>query len=298
MNKHFYTTDSIRESEKLNKIICDDTKKSKNIILTSSSDVGVMRNLGRNGSRYAPQAVLAQLKNLQFHQQEPIGIKEVASYENELLDFGQAQLAESNEIKKLIHRSPIHIGGGHDHIYPLLKACEENFENIVVLNIDAHCDTRKSPHPHSGTPFRQFAEETKKNFLLYQYGIHFFANSQSTLSLDKNIMSVTSFNDAMKLSQNFGTLPAALLSSIKQQFNDKTFFILSLDCDAIDPSIMEGVSAVNHQGLPLAHIKELCNWYKALKCQKAMGIYEYNPVFDRSSKGSRALASVIYDLLV
>jgi formiminoglutamase len=55
-----------------------------------------------------------------------------------------------------IEQNIIHLGGGHDHVYPLLKAIETKYKKIIILNIDPHCDTRESEHNHSGTPFRQF----------------------------------------------------------------------------------------------------------------------------------------------
>ena len=61
----------------------------------------------------------------------------------------------------------IHLGGGHDHIYPLLRALSAQNDRITVINIDAHLDTRTDDLPHSGTPFRQFARErgcNKVNF--------------------------------------------------------------------------------------------------------------------------------------
>ena len=56
-----------------------------------------------------------------------------------------------------------HLGGGHDHIYPLLMSLEktQNYKHLKVLNLDAHLDTRTDEFAHSGTPFRQFAEATK-----------------------------------------------------------------------------------------------------------------------------------------
>ncbi len=61
--------DFVEEESELQHDIC---------LLTSSSDVGVMRNLGRNGSKYGPQVLLNQILSLQYHQKKSIVTQDVA----------------------------------------------------------------------------------------------------------------------------------------------------------------------------------------------------------------------------
>ena len=53
---------------------------------------------------------------------------------------------------------------------------------ILIINFDAHCDTRVDDRSHSGTPFRDFDGVAKKPFHLIQIGIHEYANNDMTLS--------------------------------------------------------------------------------------------------------------------
>lgn len=282
--------------------------KLNTLFLTAPTDGGVIRNKGRSGARYAPEALLSVFKKMSCHLSSDIKFAQtsVISQNLENIDFDQSQqLAAKNIFKSLSSlknselKNILHIGGGHDHVYSFLKAIEmnEQIKNIVILNIDAHCDTRIDDIRHSGTPFRNFCDESKKDIFLIQYGIHSFANSKSTLSPLKNIKEQhISYFDIHKNSDGFKFFSDIKFQDLPTDCTEETFFLLSLDADAIDASVMEGVSAVNHQGLPLSYIQQIVDRIKLLKCPKAFGIYEYNPVYDNlSQKGARSLCSLIYN---
>lgn len=280
-----------------------DTNNEKTLFLTSSDDTGVRRNGGRNGSRFGPECILNSFKKMNHHLESasPFSIKEIAHQSNTVNSFEEAQdISAKNCLETLRNttaKNLVHIGGGHDHAYVLLKAMQENskIDNIVILNIDAHCDTRIDNIHHSGTPFRDFDSINNKETFLIQYGIHLFANGKSTLEkLDNITEKHYLFNDIIEdedfISQLFNSTPFPITKN--------TMIYLSLDCDAIESSIMSAVSAVNHQGLSLNHIHKLIQFVKKQNAQKIFGIYEYNPIFDDlSQKGSRSIAGLIYQWL-
>lgn len=274
--------------------------EQKFLWLSSPSDIGVRRNFGRNGTRFAPRAILNCFKKLNNHSNQNdhlIFHQTVSSQENEKVDFHQAQDQSSSRILKLLSDTNIsniiHIGGGHDHAYPMLKALEESgIEELVILNVDAHLDTRIDEIRHSGTPFRDFSKETKIKVFLHQFGIHDFANSNSTMSELKNVNQTITFRKDCK-----NTLDTFKEINWK---NPKLALFFSLDTDALDGSLFEGVSAVNHDGLALNQVKSIMHDFfdKTAKAKKVLGIYEYNPLFDNlSQKGARAIASIIYEFL-
>ena len=166
-------------------------------ILCSPSDIGVRRNKGRNGARFAPSGIIASLKKLNAHHLEKsINYKliDVTKQETEASDFHQAQDTSSSQIKEILLNSSyhfkVHLGGGHDHAYPLLKAIDESkkYDQIIIINIDAHCDTRIDDQRHSGTPFRDFDQLAPKTpTSMIQYGLHHFSNSVSTMSPLKHV---------------------------------------------------------------------------------------------------------------
>jgi len=313
-NKTIHNTD--RKTGSLSPVLHHQATEDKysTLILTSPSDIGVRRNKGRNGARYAPEAILAVLNKLNNHLFDslPALIRQVSSNQEEIKDFHQAQDNSSTKISKLLNthhpKKLIHIGGGHDHAYPLLKAIntQDNIEKILIINIDAHCDTRieEDGSRHSGTPFRDYSKIADKEVYLIQFGIHQFANSDSTLSeLDNIEAKHRTAHEIFNSKHSIHDQVKSLLDSVPFDIDDKTCIFFSLDCDAIDGSAMEGVSAVNGLGLSAHQVSkalDVCTsetWlhHCPLVC---FGIYEYNPVFDNlSQKGSRLLASLIYDFL-
>ena len=287
-----------RDEERLIKLKSKD-QNSKTLFIKSSSDIGTLRNMGRRGSLYAPQAILNIVKKLSHHNQANWSDIEIASATLESKDFNLAQKNDSEKIAQLItkHSKIIHLGGGHDHIYPLLMGLNKTHKNITVINIDAHLDTRTDEFYHSGTPFRQFSNDFDGEFTLIQLGILDLANTESTmLELLRGTELIYRYNELKKATNGFRDNTAIFEEIIP--YNSETTYVLSLDADALDAGIMEGVSAVNHKGLSYDFVEDLFLYAKDNLKTNYFGIYEYNPVYDNlSQKGARALSSLIYEIL-
>lgn len=254
------------------------------LFLTSSSDMGVIRNNGRNGAKFAPRSLLFHFKKMTQDQdlkEWRFSEVEVSSQEAEIENFHQAQQTEQRKIKEahpLAHNFICHIGGGHDHIYPLVSALKDNFSKVFIINIDAHADTRTDEEFHSGTPFRQLDSEIN-NFKLFQLGLHPYSNSFSTLSALKTEMPILWKKDFSedKVQEYF--------KAISDELTSDSLVIFSLDADALSGHMVPGVSAVNADGLNLDQLKMIMNHYLKLKISHPpiVGIYELNPVYDQLS---------------
>lgn len=269
------------------------------LFLKSSSDHGVIRNGGRNGARFAPQSFLSSFRkwSQDVHFKDlSMREEEVANPEEENQDFHEAQSRQAERIHKIIGNAIssriVHLGGGHDHIYPLLKALSLNFKKIIVVNVDAHADTRTDEEFHSGTPFRQFSENYSGEFILFQVGLHPFANSFSTLSkLSRGEQHILWKNDfsTEKIQEMF--------QKIQSLMTKETLVVFSLDADAMEASVVPGVSAVNPQGFSLAELEAIWKNYSDLPLNHPyiLGIYELNPLYDSlASISMRSLASFLY----
>lgn len=275
--------------------------ESNSIFLYAPTDLGVARNGGRRGASFGPKAIMGLVKKMASHSDElkPIYEESVSFKEEEQENFTSAQQNQVQRIKNALENFTgskiFHIGGGHDHVYPLLKAIENIDKKLIVINIDAHMDTRVDNHPHSGTPFRQFDRETKGEFELIQFGVHQFANTKSTITpLQNGKMTAIYFDEIKKQTENFTTPISDVLDGL--MIDKDAIIVISLDTDAIESACMEGVSAVNHEGFPLSIVKDIYNYFRNGKL--ITGIYEYNPIYDNlSAKGARALASLIYENL-
>ena len=292
---------STRDSER---IITNKVAPSSADILffKSSSDIGTVRNSGRRGSNYAPEAIINIVKKLALHTNETWSDIEIADPALEVEDFDHAQKEYSVTLSTALQsytraRKFIYLGGGHDHVYPLLKALNTKSRKIKVINIDAHLDTRIDTLKNSGTPFRQFANEFEGQFELIQLGIHDFANSKTTMNeLGKTKEVVATYDDLKHLTANFTNNRKLFERMIP--YDHEALYLFSLDADAMDSGVMEGVSAVNHRGLPYHFIEELLVYAQDVLRTKHYGFYEYNPVYDNlSQKGARALSSLIYKIM-
>ncbi|MCK5884586.1 MAG: arginase family protein [Bacteriovoracaceae bacterium] len=295
---------STRKNESIADFFSDDLNKLSEaniLIATSPSDLGVCRNGGRRGSSFAPQSILSIVKKMASHSApKSFVVAPVSDGLSEEKNFSTAQLESATALTRLYSdfngKSILHIGGGHDHAYTMLKSLEFYNKKIKVINIDAHMDTRDDLHPHSGTPFRQFSSEAKVDYHLVELGVHNFVNSISTMKpLPRGEMQMITTKSLRSATKNFSENLELWLSENIPIDSDELVY-LSLDCDAIDASRMEGVSAVNHDGIPLHAIKQIFSYVRHNTKVFISGIYEYNPVYDNlSQKGARALASLIYE---
>lgn len=270
------------------------------LIFCSSSDIGVRKNLGRNGARFGPQCILNNLKKMQDHLAiNEIAVIEVSDQSEELINFEKAQEKESETIKSCLAqtlvRKSIHLGGGHDHVYPLLRALEYSKKQIIILNFDAHCDTRVDKIHHSGTPFRDFDKLKPTQTSLIQIGVHHYANSTSTLGNLTNIQQSLIYKKDLVDSELFHQV---ITNLEKIEISKDAIFILSLDADGLSAEEMEAVSAPNHNGFGQNLVRKVISYLQQNHPdhQQIFGIYEYNPIMDNlSQKGSRIIAGLIYD---
>jgi len=303
MTKSTITQSQKRFEESVGKLFeHSDSNLETCLFLTSSSDTGVIRNGGRNGARFAPQAFLStfkkfsQVEKLKKYQFKTI---ETSHTDEEQSDFHSAQVKESERIEHALrshlNSTIIHLGGGHDHIYPLLKSLANFYKKFIVINIDAHADTRTDSHFHSGTPFRQFGVEFPERLKLFQIGLNSFANSYSTLTpiMDTPMRILWANQWSSEDLKIF-------FSEIQSEMDPSTCILLSLDADAINGSIVPGVSAVNPSGLTAMQLMEILKMYQQLKLnhRPILGIYELNPLYDSLAGISmRTVGNFVFELL-
>lgn len=293
-----------RKKEK-NFSIYSDHESTTNInIITSSSDVGVMRNGGRQGAYLGPKVILNELGKFQSssHKHKSISIKNVTELTLEIENFEKSQINQSTKIQNCLNKNTlstiVHLGGGHDHIFPLLMALENNYEKkeINILNIDAHLDTRIDKLPHSGTPFRQYDQHTSRKFQLNQLGIQQESNTVANFTDLKNgIMSISSIEE-------LAFSPRSEMKKLierKMPKLDNTLHVLSIDIDALDGSDFTSCSAVNPCGISFHQLCEIVEAYKEnLTHPPIVGIYEYNPIYDDvSNSDAKKIAWIINQII-
>jgi formiminoglutamase len=264
-------------------------------VITSSDDTGVQRNGGKLGSRFAPKTILNELGKLEVPDNPlPILVNEVTPKRHKK-SFVNSQIYQTEKIKDLLSRklnSIVHIGGGHDHILPLLNAIDQsrNKKKILVVNIDAHTDTRIDKLPHSGTPFRQFGESSKNKFELIQLGVRRPTNNE------RNFDPIS--NTEMHCLPFFEEDDLVRATELINKLNDKnTELVLSIDCDGIDLRDIPAVSAPNPFGTPFPLLLRLLSILRP--SFNILGVYELNPLLDNhSNNSSKKVAWIINDFLL
>ena len=131
------------------------------VILGCPQDEGVSRNKGRPGACLAPEEIRKSLYRY------PVSVSHTHLL---LFDIGNIPIGENLEqthymqyevIRQLIKdgKKVVVLGGGNDISYPDCKALAEEFDSVLVFNIDRHLDVRAAQPLNSGTPYRQLLEE-------------------------------------------------------------------------------------------------------------------------------------------
>ncbi len=263
------------------------------LILGSPCDLGVIRNGGKRGAKHGPAALMASFQSLVAPNDESTyDYQEFNPRNNDPNQFEKIQTDECQNFETLINiddhaQKILHLGGGHDHIYPLASTLAKTFGPLLILNIDAHLDTRPDEVVHSGTPFRQI--QNSSDLKLYQIGIHSFANGPENYE-GMGTMEVLPPKPPAELDQDLTKILKA---------NQDRLLILSVDCDGLDASFMPAVSAPNHYGLSQEHFEVILKrcqafWSNSTRPQ-VMGLYEFNPIYDGLPQScARYLAGQMY----
>jgi formiminoglutamase len=272
------------------------TSPSGLTIACAESDQGVMANGGRLGSRWAAKSIVCQLVKMAAPQDCPYIYRESVCQQDQSLS--DARAIQSERLSELLAQSRklVHLGGGHDHVYSLMQAIKKP---LLVINIDAHLDTRADAWSHSGNPFREFSQTTKLDFKLFQIGIHPFAN---TLSTQQALGSAEMHILSRKACDHQGEV-RAFWNKILSSLGDETVIVFSIDADALAVENLKAVSAPNHNGLSLEFLHRQMDFYKQLCRERSQsqiwGFYEFNPLYDDVSGTSARVASgLIYEMLL
>lgn len=266
------------------------------------SDEGVIRNRGRAGSKTGPDAIRQALSNLAIHH----NIQQV-----DLLDLGNVTVIRDLEAgQQLLSQTvwamleqgcfPILIGGGHEIAYGHGKGVYDHMRShqkgvLGVINFDAHLDLRSfEKGHHSGSPFRQLAEDCQVNEEAFYYlpvGVNPAANS-------KALFDQLSHYKQSYISVEETRMEHARVTDRLDQFIEQIDSLyLTLDLDVISGAWAPGVSAPAAFGLEPEVIRDLIR--HCLRSGKVISfdIAEMNPVYD-DGRTARLAAAFIYDLVM
>lgn len=273
------------------------------VLLGFESDVGVTRNLGREGARFGPDAVRQLLVPLPVHHQMGLADGGTISVIGDDLEGAQAALSAIVAVILKQGLFPMVLGGGHEvayghgkGVYDFLKSTTPQ-KKLGIINFDAHFDLREiiNDKGTSGTPFLQLAHSCQDLDMAFHYCVVGIQQSANTRQL---------FNTASHLGVEFidrHQIDVAHLDAVKKRLSD---FINKVDVvyltvclDVFDAAFAPGVSAPQAYGLTPVEFFPLLDLVLKSKKVIVADIAELNPKYDIDNRTARLAAKVVWEVL-
>lgn len=264
-------------------------------------DAGVARNHGRTGAKNGPGALRAILSNMPVRQCTAIAdagdVECTADHGGDGLEHAQQILAE--HIANVLGRGllPIAMGGGHEIAYASFNglarhlAHQQAVPRIGILNLDAHFDLRMAEQAHSGTPFRQIAEDCQAKGWPFHYcclGISTFANTEALFQRAQALGVHWRLDEEMSIAHLDATL--AMLSHFMENIDH---LYLTVCLDVLPAAVAPGVSAPAARGVTLDVIEPLIDTASASGKLRLADVAELNPAHDIDNRTARVGARLI-----
>ena len=242
----------------------------------------------RAGSRKGPMSLRYysySLETFSPYFKKDIHTKKYADIGDIELSFGDFNLIENtiyNKTKELLQKGKriISIGGEHTITYPIIKAYNENYENLIMIILDAHADLREeylgNKYSHACTS--NLCSKVIGYNNIIQLGPRSYTEEEYKL-----------LNNLLFYSENINDFDFSLLK-------DKNIY-LSIDLDILDPSILPGTGTPEPDGIMFNDlIKFLTQLYKF----KVIGadIMELAPDYDISGISSIVASKILRELIL
>lgn len=262
-------------------------------LLGFCSDEGVKRNKGRVGARKSPDIIRKALANLPFNPDSKVTISDFGNIVLENDDLESAREEQLECVSELLKHNylPIVLGGGHETALGDFLGLAKQFENIGIINIDAHFDIRIPVEKStSGTPFFEMAQHCQQNQREFHYltvGIQKTGNTAALFKRADDLGIQTILADEVHVDLN-DTLRQ--LEDFVQKFDA---IYLSLDLDVLDAAFAPGVSAPCVNGLTVFQVKSMIHKILASGKVKLFDVVELNPDYDIDNRTSKAAAHFI-----
>lgn len=265
-------------------------------LLGIPQDLGIIRNSGRPGAAYGPEAIRKALYKLTVH-----GLSKKVEF-IDLIDIGDIDCeGESLETIREKHYSVarellesgvkiIVIGGGHDCAFPHAKALKSLSETISVINVDPHLDVRDliEGKAHSGSPFREIYTELSPAFL-HEFGIQEFSVSSHHVEYARQCSIGISWYSDLRLRN---TINQDFLEIMQLAKNSAENVFVSFDTDSISSAFAPGVSAPAAIGFTSDEILGM-SYTAASNNASVIDFVEMNPQYDQDGRTAKVIALCI-----
>jgi agmatinase len=163
------------------------------------------------------------------------------------------------------------LGGEHTITFPLVKGVREIYPDLVVLVLDAHGDLRES---WEGSPFSHACTLRR----IVELGCPVFQLGLRSLSKEEQI-----FLDGQSQVRVYSSQEILFRNGLERFRKDLAplsgrSFYLSLDIDAVDPSLIPGTGTPEPGGLDWYHLLEILRLITGQGIIRGMDICELMPL--------------------
>ena len=200
------------------------------------------------GSAKGPAAIIEASKYVEFYDEE-LGVETVRTAPIatlEAIDFTgkydkDAVDLIASETEKIINAGKIAVSFGAEHTvtYGFVQAYAKKYDNLTVLQIDAHSDLRESYHDNIYSHASVMARVKDMGINLCQAGIRAQCIEEAE-EIKRNPKIHTYYAHQIRQNSNW----------VKDIVNDMTENVyITIDADGFDPSIMPAVGTAEPNGL-------------------------------------------------
>jgi agmatinase len=225
------------------------------------------------GTRDGPHAIITASRQLEAYDIE-LGLESASKIEIHTLDEIEPCVdcpkETINRVEDLIEeivakkKFPLMLGGEHTISIGAVRALKRKYENLSVLQIDAHADLRDkfedSMYSHACV-MRRIREEVEK---AVQVGIRSASNEEMEFIEEEGIEKSIQWGDSVDR------------SSVLRGLSDNVY--ISIDLDGLDPSIMPAVGTPEPGGLNWPELMNMLRSVCESKNVVGFDIVELSPI--------------------
>lgn len=228
----------------------------------------------KGGTREAPRAIIQASENLELWDEElsresyKIGIYTCEPFLCSSSGPEKAVEEIYNYVKQIIdpERFYIFLGGEHSISVGIVKAFQEKYPSLSVLQLDAHADLRNT---YQGTPYNHACvmRRIAQYLSFVQLGIRSFSRQEAEYIKEKKIPHQSAL-EIITSEQWKKILDEKLTSNV----------YITLDVDVLDTSIMPSVGTPEPGGLDWYKILEILRYVFQRKKVVGVDIVEFSPI--------------------
>lgn len=183
---------------------------------------------------------------------------------------------------------PVVIGGDHSISYPVIRAFS-GAEPLTIVLFDAHLDYRDEVlglRLTNNSPFRR-AQELPFVHRIITIGVRGVKSTDRELreTLEHGNLVFTNY-------EVFDQGPAGILDRLPAELGN---YYVSIDIDALDPSIAPGTESPEAEGLTYTHVKRILQGLGRRGTMVGLDLVEVNPYLDHAELTQHMAAQLLIE---